>query len=277
MSRAREELAQKEKERKGTLAERERRATKRTVGQWDTRLAMTSSLSHVEVSPKVFSGYQFVRGLPARRRRGRPLDHIASTHRGRLFYNFLFCTVKHKLSQDCILDTRKDWSGRRLLLSAMGTGKFWSLLENDLFRAPSSERPVSFRCVASMYNHPTFWWVLFSYRIYLIVSRLCLEKCQIDWNQSEEIEKSVGFAMWRKPEVQWSLSREVWLFDKRSNRTDRSVHAIADLLEGLVDHRRDFSFFGSQGRDYSLTGIIPVGCPRTQLEQHLSSLNFAYL
>jgi len=28
---------------------------------------MTSSLSHVRVSPKVFSGYQFVRGLPAGR------------------------------------------------------------------------------------------------------------------------------------------------------------------------------------------------------------------
>lgn len=31
------------------------RAKRRTVGQWDTRPVMTSSLSHVEVSPKVFA------------------------------------------------------------------------------------------------------------------------------------------------------------------------------------------------------------------------------
>lgn len=71
------------------------------------QVVMTSSLSHVRVSPKVFCGHQFVRGLPAGRG-GRPYRIIAWSSGFFFFFSFFPYAVKHKFSQDCILDTRRD-------------------------------------------------------------------------------------------------------------------------------------------------------------------------
>lgn len=244
---------------------------------------MTSLLSHIRVSPKVFSGYQFVRGLPAGRG-GRP-HHLSC---GRRFFFFFFGffprAVKHKFSQDCILDTRRDWGGRRLLLSAMGTGKSWCLQKRSgamtsIFFQIYSVSRLGYR--VDVCDRSTFQWRSLSHRMEHPGRR----------SPSCETFRSMGTNL-KGPESRSSAnaSSSVILFDTFDRRwlegswwIGRSAlltdHAAVPRVVDRRDRWRGFGLFESQGRDYSLVSIVNWNhCERpdysrTRLERS-SLLNF---
>lgn len=244
------------------------RSANETPGRWWRRRCLTSE-SHQKSSPGTSSS-------AVSRLDEEVVLSASPIVWSSFFFGFFPRTVKHKFSQDCILDTRKDWGGRRLLLSAMGTGKSWCLRKRSgprIYISPS-KRPVS--RLGYLVNVQSLYFPMEI--IFAPYGALRSPSWEMFGSMGTNLRKPGSPLDSRRSSANSMFSdsfRHVWRLRRGFNMIDRLVRAAADVAVPQVVDRRDADAALASSRVkaeiirqcLSSTGITPrLDHSRTRLE-----------